>query len=557
MTAIPAGISESAAEILARLEWFDDDQLPVGWPQDQNVATAGLDVLTWCEVTLVQPDGDKAGDPWRWRESQARFVAWWYALDGSGAFLWRRGQVVLPKGAGKSPMAAALACAELAGPVRFVGWADDGSPIMDRHPSPTVKLSALSQDQAEDATMSLAVSMLSSPAAADAIAGLDPGLTRIRIRGGTLTSATARAPSKEGLRPTAVILDESHLWVSANGGVRLAETLRRGVAKTGGRSLETSNMWVNGARSVAEQTGAYADAVRAGRHRGDGVLRWQPVAHCEDLNDHDELIAALKGLYADSPWIDVERIAAEVIDGGTHPADSRRYYLNQPASADDAWLRADQWHACLDREPLVDGDTITLGFDGSRGRATGNADATALVAVRVRDGHVALLGCWQAVEGDDDWTSPEALIDGAVRDAMSKYRVVGFYADPALWQSYVTEWERSFSDRLKVRSSADHPISFWANRTSAMVKAFAAFEEAVTNGDMTHDGSYRLTEHCLNARRVVSPRAGVIIGKAYPTSPDKIDCAVAATLAWAARLDALAKDVDKPIGGLGRVIVFS
>lgn len=71
--------------------------------------------------------------------------------------------------------------------------------------------------------MSLAIAMLSGRTAALAI----PGLTRVRTRQGTLTSSTARAPSKEGLRPTAVILDESHLWVQANGGHRLAETLRR------------------------------------------------------------------------------------------------------------------------------------------------------------------------------------------------------------------------------------------------------------------------------------------------------------------------------------------
>ena len=105
--------------------------------------------------------------------------------------------------------------------------------------------------------------------------------------GRKLTSATARAPSKEGLTPSAVILDEVHLWISGNGGHRLAETLRRGVAKTGGRSLETSNMWASGQESVAEET---AD-LRRGREgrgwKGDGVLRWQPIGHCEDLTDPD------------------------------------------------------------------------------------------------------------------------------------------------------------------------------------------------------------------------------------------------------------------------------
>jgi hypothetical protein len=90
----------SASEILSRLEWSDDG-LPRGWPNDQNVATAGPEILAWSEVVLSQPDGDDAGQPWRWRQSQARFVSWWYSLDHHGNYLWRRGQVVLMKGAGK------------------------------------------------------------------------------------------------------------------------------------------------------------------------------------------------------------------------------------------------------------------------------------------------------------------------------------------------------------------------------------------------------------------------------------------------------------------------
>ena len=51
--------------------------------------------------------------------------------------------------------------------------------------------------------------------------------------------------------------------------------------------------------------------------------------------------------------------------------------------------------------------------------------------------------------------------------------------------------------------------------------------------------------------------AGLQIAKTYPDSPDKIDCAVAATLAWAARLDAIAKGAGKKPAGRGRVIVLA
>jgi hypothetical protein len=150
------------------------------------------------------------------------------------------------------------------------------------------------------------------------------------------------------------------------------------------------------------------------------------------------------------------------------------------------------------------------------------------------------------------------LIDAAVVDAFKRFRVVGFYADPSGWQSQLGAWEHSYSRRLKVRATSDHPTHFWANRTTVMVRALAAFEEAVCNGDLTHDGSYRLTEHVLNARRNPTPRAGLQIAKEYPDSPRKIDCAVAATLAWAARLDAVTKVRNTGKGQRGgRVIVMS
>jgi hypothetical protein len=48
----------------------------------------------------------------------------------------------------------------------------------------------------------------------------------------------------------------------------------------------------------------------------------------------------------------------------------------------------------------------------------------------------------------------------------------------------------------------------------------------------------------LNARRR-NFRAGYLLYKAYPDSPDKIDAAYAAVMAWKARLDAVAAGYGK------------
>lgn len=82
----------------ADLEYSDFDSLPTGWPHEQGVKSLGYGILGWAETYLAQPDGDMAGNAWTFRDSQARFVAWWYAIDENGGFLFNHGQIVLSKG---------------------------------------------------------------------------------------------------------------------------------------------------------------------------------------------------------------------------------------------------------------------------------------------------------------------------------------------------------------------------------------------------------------------------------------------------------------------------
>ncbi|HEY9416871.1 MAG TPA: hypothetical protein VIQ30_19110, partial [Pseudonocardia sp.] len=240
------------------------DGLPDGLPEDHGYFSLGYGVAQWAEQMVAQPDGDEAGRPWRWTRSQLNFVVWWYAIDEAGKWLYRRGQIVLPKGAGKSPLVAALGCCELAGPVIFDGWDASGLPVGRPHPSPWVQLAAVSQDQTVN-TMSLVIQMLREGKATDYVDGLDTGLSRIFTDRGRLEPVTASAPSREGQRLTAAVLDETHHWLVANGGHRLAATIRRNLAKMGGRSLETTNAWRPGEDSVAERTSEYAAKIAEGK----------------------------------------------------------------------------------------------------------------------------------------------------------------------------------------------------------------------------------------------------------------------------------------------------
>ena len=127
--------------------------------------------------------------------------------------------------------------------------------------------------------------------------------------------------------------------------------------------------------------------------------------------------------------------------------------------------------------------------------------------------------------------------------------MIGLYADPAKWESYITDLEAKYAARLKVKASRDHPMHWWmtGGRSLLTVRALDEFHTAVLQQQLSHDGSFALTRHVLNARRRNS-RVGIQIAKDHPDSPRKIDAAVAAVLARKARQDAIAAGVGAESG---------
>lgn len=543
-------------------------------PKSKPHASLALQVLTWCSTYIRQPDGPDAGGQWKFTPEQVKFVQQFYGIDERGRWHFTRAVLRRAKGWGKTPLVAALALAELCGPVRFERWAtervripigrsgqdmwiEEGEPIGKEVAAAWVQLAGVSE-KATQITMSMVLAMLGESDMVDDY-GLDIGLTRIYTgNGGKLEPITASAPTSEGARPTFAVEDESHHWTKERHGDQLDRVIRRNLGKSrdgSARMLETTNAHAVGEDSVAERSYLAYLAMSEGRSRGNVLYDSREAPATTDMADEDSLHAGLVAAYGDSTWVDLERIRDEVWDPSTPPEDSRRFYLNQIAAATDSWISDPEWagRAAVDKV-IADRDPITLGFDGSRSRARGTTDATALIGCRVADGHLFELGVWEEPEGlaGKEWRVPTANVDAAVRSAFNRYNVVGFFADPARWESYVAEWEASYGTKLKVRATQTHPIEWWmvGGRTRQVVAALDAFHSAVIDGDLTHDGAFVLARHVLNARRRPTP-AGVTIAKEHPESARKIDAAVAAVLAYSARLDALAAGV-----GAARADVF-
>jgi hypothetical protein len=550
-----------------------------GAEYEGEVPTLGWDILEWIGEYLVVPDGPAAGQPMVLTDEQAQFILNFYRVDPHftkdavrgrslvNARVFNRGILCRPKGWGKSPILGALGIVEAVGDVILDGWDADGEPVARPWNSlgfkAKVQVLATSEDQTSNTWDPILDMIRGSPQLMDDY-GLNPMETFVsgdRVR---IEAATSAGDSREGGRPVFAVFDQSESWKTSNGGVRLAGAVRRNLTKTQGSSIESPNAYAPGEKSVAERSFAAYEtqkkiaAAPRSRAKITILLDHRPGPADTDIYNEKSLRAGLAYAYGDSAdvnggWVNLDRVIEDFWDPDSTVEDSRRFFLNQITEREDSWLSQLELDAVKDTEKVVrDGEMITLGFDGSRGRKKGVTDATALIACRVSDGHIFEpfpTSVWEQPSNwpkNQVWHPPKTEIVAAVESAFKKWRVVAFYADPALWESYVAGWEAKWGPKLLAKSSAAHPIEWWmtGNRSTQVVKALKSFNDAVVDRELTYDGGLALTSHLLHARTEVKG-SGIVIAKPHPDSADKIDAAIAATLAWNARLDAIAKGALK------------
>ena len=512
--------------------------------------TLGWEMLSWYTEMLAQPDSAEY-KPLQLTTEQARFILNYYRLDPvTGKRVYRRALFSRPKKWGKSPMMAAIGCGEALGPVVFDGWDANGRPVgkpWAEVRTPWVQFAAVNEDQTKNAFNSV-LEMLREGPVVDYY-DVAPMETFVALPKGRIEYITAAGTSKEGQRPVWAALDQTESWLKSNGGVNLAAVIRRNLAGTGGTSIETPNAYRPGSGSVSEASFAYAQAIEEGRARETSFLIDHREAPSDtEMSDDESLRAGLLHAYGDSAreaggWVDIERIMADIRDPNADVQDSRQYFLNQITHASDAWVSRPEIMAAVDTtKDIQPGDTIVLGFDGSRGRVRGKADATALVGMRLSDKHLFTVKVWERRDTDpQDWAPNPAEVDAVVREMFEKFNVVGFYADPSGWNLQVAQWEADFARQLRVKASRDEPIAAWPRgKDSRVVEYVERLRQALVLGEITWDGSPALMRHMLNARRR-STRTGYLLYKQFPDSPDKIDAAYAAVMAYKACLDAIAK----------------
>jgi hypothetical protein len=200
-------------------------------------------------------------------------------------------------------------------------------------------------------------------------------------------------------------------------------------------------------------------------------------------------------------------------------------------SSEAWWISAEDWHELEVRERIAPGEQITVGFDGSR-----VGDSTALVACRLSDGLVELLGVWEAPADLPHWEVPANEVDALLAEVMERFRVVAGYFDPPLWRSEIDSWAREYGDRAVQR---------YETANSRMTGAVERFRTDVATGSVHHAGDVTLTRHILNVQTRERRGGGYWLSKDRSGSSHKIDAAVAAVLAYEARAQVYAKGENR------------
>jgi phage terminase large subunit-like protein len=150
-----------------------------------------------------------------------------------------------------------------------------------------------------------------------------------------------------------------------------------------------------------------------------------------------------------------------------------------------------------------------------------------------------VLEVWEAPEAPAAraaWVVDREAVNAAVAQAFDELEVVLFYGDPAYWTPELAAWASAYGDDV-VREHA-------TTRDYRMGPETSALHTALVAGELELDGDRRLRRHLANAHRRTT-RYGPVLRKERPSSAAKIDAAVASVLAFAARNDALASNLDR------------
>lgn len=454
----------------------------------------------------------------------------------TAAFHYRRSQVIAPQKTGKGPWSAAIVCAEAVGPVLFYDWAiagDEyrcadygcgcgwvykyraGEPMGMPWPTPLIQLLATSEDQVDNVYRHLRE--MAKGVRLNEQMQVREGFIRLP-RGGKIETVTSSAQSRLGNPLNFCLQDETQLYTKENKLIKVAETMRRGAAAMGGRSIETTNCYDPSEQSVAQRTF---------ESKSKDIFKFYepppPELKYTVARDRAKIHAIN---YAGSPHADLNGIEGESAElAETDLAQAERFYGNRIVAGLGSWMDGDAWDLRKKIRELPNRPQVVLGFDGS------DVDDWTGIRAETHDGYQFTpstsngLTIWNPAEYGGK--VPRLDVAAAVDELFKMYDVVRMYCDPPYWETEVDTWSEKYGKERVLRWETYRPTQMHQAAERLLTDV-----NKVDSG-FTHDGCADTALHIRNARKAARLNSRYVLTK--PGDGRKIDLAVCSIIcheAW-------------------------
>ena len=456
--------------------------------------------------------GERAGEPFRLEPFQRDFLREFWRRDKQGRRLYSVGLLGIPKGNGKTPLAAGLGLFSL----------------LTQTDAPEVYGIAGSKDQA-----GIALRFANRWAEESELSTfLKPGsgILRCRSHNGFYKLLSSDGRLGQGVNPSAAIVDE--WWLFQTQREREAyNALARSLMKRGAGRSWLLAITTAGFDSHGQLGETYGRAINhpALEHHRDGYLRllrdtdsgflfaWYGLP--EGLEAEIENPAVVRACNPAS-WLDAELLVRDLKRADTNEADWRRLHLNQWTPSRDAWLPNGCWARLRSDLELAEKAELYLGVD----IAIRHDTSAVAWASRLEDGRIHL-GChtWAA---NPDAKAHQHLPGGEIRlelieefilELSHRYRIREVAYDP----QYFTRSAQLLQDRGLTMVE-------YLQGSRPMVEATQVFYQACKEGRLTHDGDPVLAAH-IDGAAAYPTEGGWKLRKLNPHQ--HIDACIAAVLA--------------------------
>lgn len=446
--------------------------------------THGPQVARFFERYLTHRKGIHAGEPFQLEPFQRRFLDEFYELDSRGRRLYKYGYLGIPRGNGKSPLAAGLGLYEL----------------LVNKDSPDIFNLAAAKDQAR-VLIDFARGFVEDNEKLGGPNGkgwIEPSVNVLRCHenNGVMRVLSSSGLNLHGLSPTAGLIDELHAFVASSqeeGFNAILTALHKrpdafmlAITTAGYDKATLLGRAYDEALAFDDGEDELQGCLRIRRDRENGTLfYWYgiPETRAEDWEDEKLWRHANP-----ASWVNIPDLRKQLNAPGFHQLDWQRLHANMWTAVRESWLPSGCWLGLRGSETIPDGAPIYVGVDVGMYH-----DTTAVAWAYMRDdGRVIVRSHVWAVKPElpqhefvTGGRMRLALVDDFLRKLAREYRVEEIVFDPTMFAAE--------ADRLHDEGVA--PFFELKPGSSAMKEAYQGFYQACRESKIIHDGDKVLTAH--------------------------------------------------------------